>query len=334
MTTLLRTFACAAALLAAGPLSAQEPECRHGPSDDQGILVSVAALAHPTRVAAVLDSVLREQGYVVGGSPEGVGVWNVAPRFTWLPLMEEETKRGDEHPGVQLAVRTAARGDSTGIELGATALCKVPAAQGGDASAGEMVELISATMLAAGVLESLDSLSARGVDPLAPVARERESVQAPEEVAGFRTVGRHDYPDPRLGTTVRYARDGGRYVDIYVYPGVHVDSACDAACAVNAEADGFVTDFPEMVRAGHYERLEVVGDQRLQPGAGAEWAYGRHLALKVRREGEVMDSHFYLYSFPGFFLKVRASFPPSPAALDEVEKFVDELLRTLMTSSE
>jgi hypothetical protein len=334
MTTIFRSLICAAALLAAGTLSAQTPGCRHGEADDDGIQVSVAVLAHPARVAATVDSLLRVQGYSVNGSPQGLGRWNVEPRFTWPPEVEEEDWHGDEHPGVQVSVETEARGDSVAIQVGARTLCKVPQVKGGPEDIGLMVELLSATMLATGLPEALDSLRAAGVDPLTPVSRERETVQAPEAVGKFRTVGRQDYPDPRMGTNVRYARDDGRYVDIYVYPGVRVDSACDAACAVDAEADGFVAGIPELVRSGRYEQMEMAGDERLQPGPGARWAYGRHLRLKVRVGGEGRDSHYYLYSFPGFFLKVRATFPPSADTLRDVTAFVDELLRKLMTSSE
>ncbi|HEU4885103.1 MAG TPA: hypothetical protein VFT45_22775 [Longimicrobium sp.] len=334
MTNLLRILSCAAALFAAGGLSAQTPECRHGPDDEKGLSVSVAMLAHPTRVAATLDSLLRVQGYAVSASPAATGSWSIEPRFTWLTEVKDEDWHGEDHPGVLVSVQTEARGDSTAVTLGARTLCKVPAVPGGPEEIGTMVELISAMTLAAGVAESLDSARAAGIDPLTPVARQQRTVQAPEKVGEFRVVGRHDYPDRRLGTTVRYAADDERYVDIYVYPGVRVDSTCDAACAVDAEADGFVESIPELVRAGRFEQLEVAGDERFQPAAGAEWAYGRHLSLKGRSEGVVVDSHYFLYSFPGFFLKVRATFPPSPDALADVKAFLVELLGTLMAPSE
>jgi hypothetical protein len=333
MTAILRPFCFAAAVLAAGSLAAQAPECRQGPDDEKEISVSVATLAHPTRVAAALDSLLRVQGYVVTASPGATGSWSIEPRFTWLAEVNDEDWHGEEHPGVQLSVQTEARGDSTEMTLGARSLCKVPTVPGGPEDIGAMVELVSAMTLAAGVSESLDSARAAGIDPLTPVARPRTSVQAPETVAGFRMVGRHDFPDRRLGTTVRYAAADERYVDIYVYPGVRVDSACDAACAVNLEADGFVTSIPELVRGGRFEQLDAAGDQRFQPAAGAAWAYGRHLSLRGRSEGQAVESHYFLYSFPGFFLKVRATFPPSPDALAAVKAFVDELLGTLLTPS-
>jgi hypothetical protein len=338
MTTNLRTLVCAgAALLAAGTLNAQGAPrpCPGGEADEQGIEVSVAVLAHPTRLAATVDSVLRAQGYTVLGSPAGLGRWHVEPRFTWLAEVADEKWHGAEHPGVQVMASTEARGDSTRLTAAARALCKVPAVDGMPGDAGETVEVLSATMLASGVIEALDSLRAHGVDPTAPVPRtqpEQGSVVAPPEVAGFRMVGRHDYDNPAMGTTVRYGRDDDLYVDIYVYPGVQVTAECDATCAVNTEADGFVRDFPELVRAGHYDALDVTGDERLQPPAGAAWGYGRHLQMKVRRQGRELESHYWLFSMPGFFLKARASYPASRGTRADVQKFVDALPGSVLPS--
>ncbi|HYR07230.1 MAG TPA: hypothetical protein VEQ60_05665 [Longimicrobium sp.] len=333
MITRFRTLLCAgAALLAAGTLNAQG-RCPNGEADQEGINVGVVVLAHPTRLAATVDSVLNAQGYTVEGSPAGLGRWRVEPRFTWLDKVMEEGWHGSEHPGVQVTIATEAHGDSTELSAGARALCKVPPVEGMPGEVGQMVELLSATMLAGSVMEALDSLEAHGTDLTAPVQRaqsEQAVVTAPPQVAGFSMAGRHDYEDPRLGTTVRYSR-GELIVDIYVYPGVQVDAQCDAACAVNSEVDGFIGDFPELIRAGHYEKLSVSSDEPLQPSPGAPWRYGRHLAMNVRREGRDMESHFWLYSMPGFFLKVRASYPASPAARREVQAFVDELPGKLLT---
>ncbi|HEX5871699.1 MAG TPA: hypothetical protein VFY65_14830, partial [Longimicrobium sp.] len=102
-------------------------------------------------------------------------------------------------------------------------------------------------------------------------------------------------------------------------------AGCDAACAVNAEADGFVGDFPELVRQGHYESLDVAADEPLRPSAGAPWTFGRHLTMNARRRGRALESHYWLYAMPGFFLKLRSSFPASPQARAELQRFVDEL---------
>jgi hypothetical protein len=326
MLAYLRLLACMAAVFAAGTASAQnERGCRRGPADGEGVEVNVAVAAHPTRVAAVLDSLLAAQGYTLVHSPRGAGEWRVEPRFTWVQKGFDPEWTRKEHPGVQLSLETEEDGDSTRVSASARALCRVPAGE-----TEMMVELMTGTLLATGLMQHMDSLRATGVDPLTPVARGR-SVAYPAEVAGFRLEGRHDYPDPRYGVNLRYTRGGGAYVDVYVYPGVRVDAACDAACAVGEEADGFVEGLPELVRAGSYERMQVTADQPLHPGAGAPWAFGRHVTLRVQRQGRTMDSHFYLYSFPGFMLKVRATYAPSDAMDRDVEAFVAELLTRLLS---
>lgn len=330
MTRLFRTLACASALLATGTLAAQTP-CRHGEAEQKGLFLSASTPAHPTRVAASVDSILRAQGYTVSSAPQAEGEWTIAPRFTWLPELDTATWHGAEHPGVRVMVQTEVRRDSTALTVGAQTLCKVPPVPGGP-EIDDIVELFSASLIIAGVLQSMDSLRAGGTDPATPVDRQLTTVQAPPEVAGFHIVNRHDYPDPAYGTNIRYGRDrDGRYVDIYVYPGVPVDSACDAACAVDTEADGFIQGIPELVRAGHYQSFELANDERLRPGAGAAWAYGRHLTFRGKRNGETVDSQYYLYSFPGFVVKVRATYPQgSAAAQAEVQTFVDDLLRKMI----
>jgi hypothetical protein len=329
MRSILRPLACAAALFCAGTAAAQT-NCPNGAADDEWISLSVAVRAHPTRIAAMVDSVLRVQGYTVSSSPAGEGRWSIAPRFTWLEEAPSEAWTGARHPGVEMGVLTEARGDSTQVTVGARGICKGPPVPDDSASLEEMAEMLHATVLAGGVMEGLDSLEAAGIDPTTPVDRPGTSLEPPREVAGFHIVNRHDYPDPRFGTSLRYGRDGDdRYVDIYVYPGVEVTSACDAACAVDTEADGFAGSTAELVRAGHYQSFDLKRDERLRPGAGAAWAYGRHLTFRGKRGGETVDSQYYLYSFPGFFLKVRATYPQGSAAQADVQRFVDDLLRKL-----
>ena len=330
----LPLLACTAAVLAAGALSAQPASkaCRDGADDGEGISVGTTLLVHPTRLAATVDSLLAAQGYTVNQSPAGLGRWDIEPRFTWLESVQGEGWLSDEHPGVELYVETEARGDSTGLSVSARSMCRVAPAQDGPAEVGQMVELISATMLTAGITEAMDSLEARGVDLRTPVRRSRTSVQIPDTVGSFAFQGRHDYEDRRLGTNVRYIREDGLYADVYVYPGVRVDETCDAVCAVNAEADGFIASFPEFVRAGHYRTVELASDEALRPDADDLWAAGRHVTLKANKNGQMQDSHYYIWSFPGFMLKVRVSYDAGDdGALREVQAFVPDLLTKMVS---
>jgi hypothetical protein len=327
--TLLR-HASVAALLLAAPLSAQDgkaPECRHGPADDQGIIITGAHAAHPTRVASVVDSVLEQGGYTVLRSPPGEGRWQIAPRFTWTAT-EKEIADGDEHPGVSLFVLSQVRGDSTRLEVGARVLCRMAEAGAKD---GELtaLEAMAAMMVESAVTERLDTLRARGVALEQPVERPIRAMGVPDALGPFAFQERHDFPDPRSGTSLRYARPDGMRVDVYVYPGPPADSSCPRACAeeqAQSETRDFAGHLPELVRRGHYRQASVASDEAVQPPAGAAWRAGRHLVANVDVQGEQRESHFYLFLFPGYEVKVRATYAPSAERRRAVEALVADAL--------
>jgi hypothetical protein len=323
-------FACGAALLLACGLRAQEaPRCPAGPADEEGINISVTVGAHPTRVAAVVDSLLAAGGYQVRSSPEGAGRWSIVPRFTYGDDVRGEAWVVDPHPGVQVMVDAEAEADSTALRIAARSLCKVEG--GGEMDAGRMVEMLAAMQLAAGVTSTLDTLAAAGVDLAAAVERGKATIQAPQDVAGFRIADFHEYDDPAAGVRVRYTRGkNDPYVDVFVYPGA--PQGCDAACGarvVNEEVDGFRGDLPELVRRGYAERMEVRTDETLTPPAGAGWVFGRALEIDMRAGGQDLDSRYYLFAFPGYKIKLRATYPPSVETTAVVRAFVDALLPQL-----
>lgn len=336
MIRLISASACLLATLLAAGLSAQDrpPRCPDGEADDNGINVRVTVNAHPTRVARTLDSLLMTTGYVVYEAPSGAGRWSIAPRFTWLEDVKKEAWVRDPHPGVQLAIESEARGDSTHVEIGAYVLCK----SSSDVTEGgiSLLETLSATHLAAGFTTSLDSLKAAGVDLAAEVERPGFSLTAPEAVGEFRLAGREDFDDPRLGSSFRYTRQDGFYFDVYVYPGVPADSSCPAACAeerVGEEVDEFIGSFGEFIRRGYYRRMDVRSNERVEAPEGAPWRAGRHLVMEVVRgnsAGAADESHFILYAFPGYMVKVRATYPPSAEKTEAVRAFMAGLLTSLV----
>jgi hypothetical protein len=335
MVRLLSASACLLSTLLAAALSAQgqPPRCPDGEADSDGISVSMTVAAHPTRVANTLDSLLLSGGYVIYSAPSGEGAWEIAPRFTWPEAAESEEWAQGRHPGLLLMVGSEAKGDSTRVDIGARVLCR----SASDAAAGGLpfLEMYSATQLAAGVTTSLDSLEAAGVDLAAEVDRPGFSLTAPEAVGEFRLAGREDFDDPRLGTSVRYARRDGFYFDVYVYPGVPADSSCPRACAeerVEEETDEFVDSFREFISRGYYRRMDVRSNERVDVPAGVPWRAGRRLVMEVvRGQGPTtpLESQYILYSFPGYMVKVRVTYPPSPETAETVRAFVAELLPAL-----
>lgn len=339
MIRLLPASACACALLLTATLSAQQT-CPGGRDDSEGFVVSSAFAAHPTRVADVVDSVLAAAGYEVRQAPAGAGHWAVAPRFTFVDGLLPEAVDGVAHPGVQVRLRLAADADSARLEASAHTLCRTMRAGRVDEELETALELLSAGGLVAQVEERMEALAAAGTDLAAPVDRAVAeggfSLTVPDAVGEFRMADREDFDDPRLGSSFRYARPDGLYLDLYVYPGPPADASCPQACAarrVDEEIDGFVQGIPEIVRRGYYRRLRVRDDERVSPPAGAAWRAGRHVTFDaVRGEGPEtpQESLFVLYAFPGYMVKVRATYPPSAEAREGVHAFVSALLPALV----
>lgn len=332
MTRLLAASACALAALLATDVHAQDAprRCPDGEADSQGISLNVSVQAHPTRVASTLDSLLVAGGWVIQKAPNGAGRWQIEPRFTWQEeLLREDAERGP-HPGVFLVVETEERADSTHVQASAQAICKA-----GDESES-LVELISVAGVATELISVLDTLKAHGVDVTAAVERSVFQVSYPEAVGEFGLVDREVFPDPRLGTSLRYERADRMYFDVYVYPGVPADSTCPVACAedrVAAEVEDFTGSFPDLIARGYYRRMDVVSDDAVAVPEGAAWRAGREVVMEVvRGQGPAtpMESRFILYSFPGFMVKVRATNPPSTKAAGTVQQFVADLLELLV----
>jgi hypothetical protein len=318
-------------LLLAAPLGAQEvtaPECRHGPADDDGIVITGSHAVHPTRLASVVDSVLEQGGYTVLRSPPAEGRWQIAPRFTWTAGEKEVAAEGDDHPGVGLFVSSQVRGDSTQLEVGARVLCQM-AGGGAKATESTALEAMAAIMIESAISERLDTLRARGVALDQPVERPVRAMGVPDALGAFAFQERHDFPDPRMGTSLRYALPDGMRVDIYVYPGPPADSSCPQACAeqqAQSETREFTGHLPELVRRGHYRQASVASDDAIRPPAGAPWRVGRHLVARVDVQGEPRESHFYVFLFPGYEVKVRATYAPSDERRQAVEALVADAL--------
>ncbi|HEY0035787.1 MAG TPA: hypothetical protein VGB66_03820 [Longimicrobium sp.] len=327
--TLLR-HAPVAALLLAAPLTAQDapPLCPGDQADDEIATVSATLHAHPTRVASVMDSVLMEENYTVIRAPQGEGNWQLAPRFAWVEGEKEIAPGIREHPGIQLYVGTEARGDSTHLEVGAQVLCR-PAGAGAKAEVPTALELMSALSVLGEFTQRMDTLEARGVAMNEPVERPGFALSFPDSLAGFAFRSRRDYDDPRLGASARYARADGMSADVYLYAGPPADSTCPLACAeeyAQEQAKEFADLIPELIRRGQISAASVQRNDAVAVPAGARWRAGRHLVATVEQGGQPRESHFYLFLFPSYQVKVRATFPASDELRQAVQALVDDAL--------
>lgn len=326
----------AALLLSAAQASAQSdpPACPGARADEEGVSVGTMLSVHPTRLATAIDSVLDTRGYVILRAPQAEGTWVIEPRVTWTGDMEGDGLAKNPHPGVEVRVAVQPEGDSIRFTVFTRAICVVEPvdAELTAENLETVAELIHATDVTSGVTGMLEGWEAAGVDMGAPVERPGFTLKAPERIGDYTLANVHTFDDARLGTGLRYEGERAQRVDVYVYPGPPADSACPAECAaaqVDAEVDGFIESFPELIRRGYYSSLDVVRDSTRTPAPGDAWRAGRHLVVKgVTREGAV-ESHFVLFAFPSYMVKVRMSVPPSADSGARVDAFVRDALAAM-----
>lgn len=167
----------------------------------------------------------------------------------------------------------------------------------------------------------------------APLAGNLIKLRVPEMVGAFTMARRHDYPDAENGVQLRFQGPDDLVADVYVYPGPDLTTGCALACArdvMNAELAGFEEGIPEMIRLGYVQAATISARDSLVPTPASLWQLGHHLTLAVERDGGPKRSDFFLYYLPGFRVKVRATYVESPARLENLRRFVEQVVPALL----
>ena len=129
------------------------------PSQESAYTIIGATLAKPqARLFSAASGALRAQGFTIVESDSVAGTLATGPRFTWPMGTEEEKWHGEANPGVQVMVRSVARGaDSTAFQVGARALCLVPelGQSAPSAKVGKTMEMITALKIVNAVRSDL-----------------------------------------------------------------------------------------------------------------------------------------------------------------------------------
>lgn len=317
---LLAVLACS---LLAAPLAAQA--CLGGPADEAPVQISFTVAGRPEALGPVVESSLRARGYTLAGSPSG-GPWVADPVREW-PAQPAVPGQAGVHPGLQVSVAAAPRADSTELTLSARTLCNLGSAE--EAARSESPENVLEIDAALGLLGAFAGLGGAGSS--------RFQVSLPAQLAEFALAGRHDYPDPGLGSQFRYRGPGGLMADVYVYPGVRADARCTPVCGellARSAVNALHLVIPELVRTGRVGSMTPVSDEVLRPGPGALWQAGRHLVLDVKIAGQPeMKSHFYVYAFPGFAVKVRSTYPDTAERTAQLQSLVADLLARVVKNA-
>lgn len=166
----------------------------------------------------------------------------------------------------------------------------------------------------------------------AATSRPPAALRIPRTVASFSLKSRRDYEDRAAGTQLRFEAADSTVADVYLYPGPDLGSNCPVECAKTAMANEvrtFESGFPEMVKLGYVQTIDVTAREELAPPADAGWQLGQHLTMGVTRDGASQRSELYLFYLPRYRVKIRATYVETPARLAAVRAFAAELVPAL-----
>ena len=163
----------------------------------------------------------------------------------------------------------------------------------------------------------------------------RYTAMIPDTIAGFAFTGhRVDYPNPALGTMLRYRAADSLAADVYVYPSPVDGVRCGAPCAdslAQSEARSFGMTFT-MTQLRTYDSAVVMRPDTLYPAEGERWLAGSLVRVRGTRRGRQVASDFFLFLPPLHYVKVRASYLLRPGTAARVEAFARAAAAGVMVS--
>lgn len=308
-------------LLFATAARAQDAACAGGPADEGGMQAVVTMHGTPEHAAARVSAGLAALGYTASQPPHTRGPWTAAPSHSWVPEYLAGMANGQAHPGVQLSGDIQPRGDSVEVTIAARTLCRLASAgpAGPLGSVEDMLEQFSAYFLVDGLV--------------APDAERRVgpfSLNLPDQLADLRLMQRR--PTPPRAIVLHYAGADSLMADVFFYLGPVPFVRCTPSChevGVRREISGYLSVLPQMrIAAG--AAVELEGMEALPPGPGNGWVAGGHVTHHLVRGESTLATHYYVYAFPDFFMKVRSTFPANPQREQRLQTFVDAAVAAII----
>lgn len=166
--------------------------------------------------------------------------------------------------------------------------------------------------------------------PIAPAPLEAPSLVGgmPGRIAGFELVDTFAFPEASAGVSYRYRDSAGLTLDVYRYPIPAQVGPCAGDClvrAAEAEVEAFRAAAPEFVRRHLWDSLVVVQDGGAAVPTGSWLAPGRHLTLRLVRQGRSYESHVAVFAGQEIFVKLRMTFAPDSARRRSALQFLAAL---------
>jgi hypothetical protein len=316
---LLPALFCAAPVAAQGTAASASPACAGGPADEAGARMAVTVEGSPEQAAELLGMALQLNGVSVTQPLRGAGAWTSAPLHIWVPDYLAAMATGQPHPGVQLSGDIQPRGDSTEISLVGRTLCSLGSAApaGPLGSTEDLLEQFSAyfVMLPVAGFDRRDGRAGTF------------SLNLPRQVADLQRVGQR--PVAPRALMLHYAGPDELAADAYFYLGPIPTLRCTPSChevEVRREVSGYLRTIPHSPLYQGATSWEMTKAEALAPGPGDGWVAGYHMAHRVVRAEGTIATHYYVYAFPDYLMKVRGTFAASDAREERLQAFVDAAL--------
>jgi len=137
------------------------------------------------------------------------------------------------------------------------------------------------------------------------------------------------FEEPNSGLEYRYRRDDGLQVDVFLYPLAPQGLLCSGRCAEDAAGtivEEFRRSIPAFIERGYVDTMTPLQETTMSVSKGSWLHTGRHLVMRIVRQGEDLDSHLYAFTGREAILKVRASYPRGDFLAAAVDSFVTLLL--------
>jgi hypothetical protein len=299
------------------------PACAGGAADEAGARIAVTVEGTPEQAAELMGMALQLNGFAAAQPLRGAGAWTSAPYHTWVPDYLADMANGQPHPGVQLSGDIQPRGDSTEITLVARTLCSLGSAApaGPLGSTEDLLEQFSGYF----VMHPVAGFDRR--DGRAGTF----SLDLPRQVADLQRAGQRAVP-PRA-VMLHYAGPDELAADAYFYLGPVPTLRCTPSChevEVRREVSGYLSTIPHSPLYQGATSWEMTKAEALAPGPGDGWGAGFHTAHQIVRDGNTLATHYYVYAFPDYLLKVRGTFLASDARAERLQAFVDAALAAVI----
>lgn len=307
---------------------------RGGGEDLAGrVLIERQYAAPHAAVFAAAARALVDEGYAIRlrDSSEREGVLVTHPRHTWIDCLETSAQATATHPGIEAAIMTERRGDSTAFRVTAHTLTRTQMVgrNGERVDVSLPLEVCTMTALAARV-DSILSPERRAAPARVPAS----AMVMPRKLGDFALVDTQHFPTPGAGTGYRYTGLKGLRPDVYVYPG-HLESyGTDTAAALASAVGDFLQALPLGRARGQYSDFKVRENAPARRDLSGTSLLVHRVLVEKRVGNRVLDDYFHIAVVGNNYIKVRTTFDRGAATEADVESFVGQLLETLLRNED